>query len=269
MGLLDNQTQFGYYNNQSNYGGYQFVTLEHIISAFKVAYIGEGKIISKANVTDIQFAIQQDGDGNYVFYDSSPNVDEPTLNAPDALMEQGSSSEPNPDYTYVVEQPNGDPTLITNVDINDTFNSNTLNSFNSQSGTSASDDTSDILLDANGRRYGIDPQYAQNNGSFYIDTLRGFIHFGSSLAGQTITLKYVSDGLGTDAEMVVHKFCEEACYKHIMYGLLSTRSNIPESIVLRYKKERFAETRKAKIRLSNIKMEEFTQILKGLSKQIK
>ena len=69
--------------------------------------------------------------------------------------------------------------------------------------------------------------------------------------------------------MVVHKFCEEAIYKWIAYGVLSVRSNIPEYMVLRYKKEKFAETRKAKIRLSNIKIEEFTQILKGMSKQIK
>ena len=95
------------------------------------------------------------------------------------------------------------------------------------------------------------------------------IHFSSALAGQTIVLKYVSDGLGTDEEMVVHKFCEEACYKHIAYAILSTRSNIPPFIIQRFKKERFAETRKAKIRLSNIKIEEFTQVLKGLSKPIK
>ena len=120
-----------------------------------------------------------------------------------------------------------------------------------------------------GRRYGLDPEHAQMNGSFYIDNLRGKIHFGSALSGETIILHYVSDGLGTDSEMVVHKFCEEACYKHIMYGVLSGRSNIPEYIVQRFKKERFAETRKAKIRLSNIKIEEFTQVLKGLSKQIK
>ena len=69
--------------------------------------------------------------------------------------------------------------------------------------------------------------------------------------------------------MVVHKFAEEACYKWIAYGILSSRSNIPEHVVLRFKKEKFAETRKAKIRLSNIKIEEFTQVLKGMSKQIK
>ena len=69
--------------------------------------------------------------------------------------------------------------------------------------------------------------------------------------------------------MVVHKFAEEAVYKHILHGILSTRVNIPEYIVQRFKKEKFAETRKAKIRLSNIKIEEFTQVLKGMSKQIK
>jgi len=44
---------------------------------------------------------------------------------------------------------------------------------------------------------------------------------------------------------------------------------VPEYIVARLKKERFATTRKAKLRLSNIKLEEITQILRGKSKQIK
>ena len=128
---------------------------------------------------------------------------------------------------------------------------------------------SDVEISAEGRRYGLDPEHSHINGSYFIDNLRGLIKFGSALSGETVTLHYVSDGLGTDAEMIVHKFCEEACYKHIAYGVLSTRSNIPEYIVQRYKKERFAETRKAKIRLSNIKIEEFTQVLRGMSKQIK
>ena len=58
-------------------------------------------------------------------------------------------------------------------------------------------------------------------------------------------------------------------YKWIMYGVLSTRANVPEYQVRRLKKEKFAETRKAKLRLSNIKLEEITQILRGKSKQIK
>ena len=121
----------------------------------------------------------------------------------------------------------------------------------------------------NSERYGLDPQHAQVNGSFYIDCVSGKIHFSSNISGKTVILDYISDSLGTDAEMQVHKFAEEAMYKWIAYAILSTRANTQEYIVQRFKKEKFAETRKAKLRLSNIKLEEITQILRGKSKQIK
>jgi hypothetical protein len=127
----------------------------------------------------------------------------------------------------------------------------------------------DTYWPSEGGRYGLDPQHAQVNGSYYIDCTSGKIHFSSNLSGKTVILKYISDGLGTDEEMLVHKFAEEAIYKWIAYGCLSARVGIPEYIIRRFKKERFAETRKAKLRLSNIKLEEITQILRGKSKQIK
>ena len=118
-----------------------------------------------------------------------------------------------------------------------------------------------------GARYGIDPQYAQGNGSFFIDN--DILHLGAGLNGKTLVLKYISDGLATDEEMIVHKFAEEAMYKCIAYAVISTRKNTPEYIVQRFRKEKIASTRKAKLRLSNIKLEELTQILRGKSKQIK
>ena len=127
----------------------------------------------------------------------------------------------------------------------------------------------DTYWPINGERYGLDPQHAQVNGSYFIDCNEGKIHFSSNLSGKTMILEYISDSLGTDEEMKVHKFAEEAIYKWIAYGILSARPNIPEYIIQRYKKERFAETRKAKLRLSNIKLEEITQIFRGKSKQIK
>jgi len=131
-------------------------------------------------------------------------------------------------------------------------------------------DYDDHVFEANvGRRYGLDPAHAQDNGSYYIDNLRGKIHFSSNLSGNTIVLDYISDSLGTDEEMQVHKFAEEAMYKSIIYAILCTRANTPEYIVRRYKRERFAAIRQAKLRLSNIKLEEITQILRGKSKQIK
>ena len=302
MGLLDNESQNAYYTSNS-FGDYQFTTLNNIINAFMIAYVGESKLITKINRTDVQFhamraiqelsydvfrsvksqeievpatlrmplpqdyvnyvklarvendgieriiyptgktsnpfAIEQDGDGNYMYSDTDFD------GVLDTLNEQGSNT------------PAG-------------YESDTWKSYKNQKPVDIyATDTADIEYDDKGRRYGLDPQHTQANGSFFIDNRLGTIHFSSVLVGKTIILKYISDGLGTDEEMVVHKFAEEAVYKWIAYGVLSTRSNIPEYIIARFKKERFSETRKAKIRLSNIKIEEFTQVLKGMSKQIK
>ena len=119
------------------------------------------------------------------------------------------------------------------------------------------------------QRYGLEPENAQINGSFFIDDLRGVINFSSNVSERNVIIDYISDSLGTEDEMQVHKFAEEAMYKTIMYYMISARINMPEYIVQRYKKEKFAETRKAKLRLSNIKLEDIAQVLRGKSKQIK
>ena len=120
-----------------------------------------------------------------------------------------------------------------------------------------------------GRRYGLDPQHSQTNGSFYIDDVNGKIHFSSNVSGKTVILDYISDSLGTEGEMRVHKFAEEAMYKYISYAILSGRINIPEQIIQRLRKEKFAAVRTAKLRLSNLNLEELTQVLRGKSKWIK
>ena len=126
----------------------------------------------------------------------------------------------------------------------------------------------DVYWPNQGRRFGLDPKHAQVNGSYYIDELRGLINFSSNISGETVIIDYISDTLGTDDEMQVHKFAEEAMYKSI---LLAVASNYmyTQQLVPRLKKEKFAAVRQAKLRLSNIKLEELTQILRGKSKQIK
>jgi hypothetical protein len=120
-----------------------------------------------------------------------------------------------------------------------------------------------------GRRYGLEPSHAQINGSFYIDNEGGSIHFSSNLSGKTIILDYISDSLGTDEEMKVHKFAEEAMYKSMLCDIMSTRVGIPEYAIRRYKQDKKASRRTAKLRLSNIKLEDITQIFRNKSKQIK
>ena len=149
--------------------------------------------------------------------------------------------------------------------------SDNLRKFKSHTPTTTTHDDyeDDSRWYAEGRRYGIDPQHAQDNGSYFVDELQGRIYFSSALSGSTIILDYLSDGLSTSEEMIVHKFAEEAMYKCIAYAIMSTRANVQEYIVNRFRKEKFAATRKAKLRLSNLKLEELTQILRGKSKQIK
>ena len=119
-------------------------------------------------------------------------------------------------------------------------------------------------------RYGMDTgEFSQTNGYYYIDCASGKIHFSSNISGKTVILEYISDGLGTDGEMKVHKFAEEAMYKWISHAILAGSANTPEYLVARFKKERYAAIRTAKLRLSNINIEEITQILRGQSKQLK
>ena len=285
---LITQTGQAYYTG-SDFGGYQFTSLEHIINQFIIAYVGEDKIISKIKRTDVAFhamtALQELSfdtfkstksqeivvpasltmvlPQDYVNYikltwsDSSgvEHVIYPAAKTSNPLQVQQNA---DGDYQF-------DGTAL-DVDNTSTTNAN----FNTMATSQNTDDyDDDTYLSFNGERYGLDPQYAQVNGSFFIDELTGKIHFSSNISGKTVILKYISDSLGTDAEMKVHKFAEEAMYKHIAYAILSTRANVQEYIIQRFKKERFAETRKAKLRLSNIKLEEITQILRGKSKQIK
>lgn len=289
MGLL-NETQQEYYNG-SNFGNYQFVTIASIIDGFMVAYVGENKIINKVDRSDVQFHAMR---GAQEFsYDIFRSVKAQEIEVPNTLKmilpqdyvnyvkittsgsdgiernlyPTGKTSNPfsinqNEDGTYVFDGDN----------LSYADESRTWENFRSTDPNDIFNDEVELetfVVESYGQRFGLDPQHAHINGSFYIDNTTGYIHFGSDLVGKNVILHYISDGLGTNGEMVVHKFCEEAMYKWIMYGIVSSRSNMPDYIVRRFKKERFAEARKAKIRLSNIKIEEFTQVLRGLGKPIK
>tara|TARA_R110000824_G_scaffold12382_1_gene54268 strand:- start:232 stop:1098 length:867 start_codon:yes stop_codon:yes gene_type:complete len=285
---LITQTGQAYYTG-SDFGGYQFTSLEHIINQFIIAYVGEDKIISKIKRTDVAFhamrALQE------LSFDTFKSTKSQEIVVPASLtmvlpqdyvnyIKLTWSDSSGIEHVIYPAAKTSNPLQVqqnaagdyqfdgTALDVDNTSTTNA--SFNTMSlSQNTNDYDDDTFLSFSGERYGLDPQYAQVNGSFFIDELTGKIHFSSNISGKTVILKYISDSLGTDAEMKVHKFAEEAMYKHIAYAVLSTRANVQEYIIQRFKKERFAETRKAKLRLSNIKLEEITQILRGKSKQIK
>ena len=173
-------------------------------------------------------------------------------------------------FTFTVDRDSINTATKEDVILTVIGNSNTWDNYSSGT-TNTLDTTVDNsnYFTNSGERYGLDGQYAQANGSFFIDCVSGKIHFSSNLNGKTIILHYLSDSLGTDPEMVVPKLAEEAIYKWILYGCLVARAGVPAGFLAMAKKEKSAETRKAKIRLSNIKIEEITQVFRAKSKWIK
>lgn len=291
MGLLDGTTQESYYNG-SDYGNYQFISLADLVTNFTIGYVGEGKIIPKVKQTDVLFhakrciqefsfdtlpstkAIEIEPGAaltfklpqDYVNYIKLSYVDEagfeniiyPTRDSsnPDAYLQDA-----NYDYTFSAGS------------VNKATQSDTLTNFKASTNVDLSEQglTDADLFDLYryGNRYGSQPENMQSNGVFYIDQIAGVIRFSSNIASKTVTLKYISDGLGTDAEMQVHKFAEDAVYKYIVHAILNTRANVPEYQIARYKKELKAAKRNAKLRLSNLKISELAQVMRNQSKWIK
>jgi hypothetical protein len=62
---------------------------------------------------------------------------------------------------------------------------------------------------------------------------------------------------------------EEAMYAYISHAVLASRINQPEYVVNRLKREKSAKLRNAKIRISNIKLDQIVQVMRGKSKWIK
>ena len=286
----------------NNNGSYEYIGLNEIINNFIVAYIGVGKLILNAKRTDIMFHAKR---GLQEFsYDTLRSIKSQELTIPPSLA----ITIPQDYVNYVklswVDQAGVKhiiyPTTLTSnpieLPIQDDNGEITQNSFggNNEAQQSKIEErwktnnslnitgqiTNEIFENADvygwgwdklayGQRYGLEPEVSQKNGWFTINERTGSFNFSSTLAGKLIILEYISDGLAIDEDTKVPKMAEEAMYMHIAYSILSGRANVPEYIVRRFKKDRSSALRNAKIRLSNIKLEEFTQVMRGKSKWIK
>ena len=287
---------------EANYGGYEYISMADVINNFLVAYVGAGKLIPHVKRTDVMFHAKR---GLQEFsYDTLKSIKSQELTIPDSL----SVIIPQ-DYVNYVQMSWIDdfgvkhiiyPTTLTgnpyeipvpNADGSGIPTQNSLGE--NEQGPSIIeqrwDTANDKLISGNidldfynanilgwtwdkvayGQRYGLEPETSQKNGWFTINDREGKFSFSSNLKGRLILLEYVSDGLSVDYDMRIPKMAEEAIYMHIAYSILAGRVNVPEYVVRRYKVDRRAALRNAKIRLSNIKLEEFTQIMRGKSKWIK
>ena len=296
--ILLTNTKTGKWDNHDTYST---ITINDIISNFQVAYVGAGKLIPSVKRTDLMFHAKR---GLQEFsYDTLKSTKSQELTIPASL----SLLIPQDYVNYVsffridglgvqrpiyptnllhqspqqvpVQDANGIPTQD---DASDNLEGTSLS--NSRwadaadykiSGAYSNQMYNEGVYDwgwekvAYGQRYGLNPESSQNNGWFNMNYREGKVMFSSNLANELIIFTYVSDGLAADGDMRISKMAEEAMYMHMLHAVLSTKANIPEYIVRRYKIERRAALRNAKIRLSNIKLQEFVQVMRGKSKWIK
>jgi len=299
-GNYGNQTAYGN-TVENNYGGYSYISLNDIVNNFMVAYVGTGKLIGSAKRTDVIFHAKRSL--QEFSYDTLKSIKSQELTIPPSL----SIVLPQDYVNYVrmswidingikhIIYPSNNLTINPyenplqdnmGIPIQDNFGDN----IDTESITERRWANNDFWVYVNelqsnyidngyydgywnnnyyGRQYGLDPQYANVNGYFTMNDREGKISFSSNLVGKLIVLEYISDGLAYDLDARVPKLAEEAMYAYILHAIISTRSNQPEYIVARLKQEKNAKLRNAKIRLSNIKLEEFTQVLRGQSKWIK
>ena len=289
---------------EDNYNSYSYIKLEDIINNFLVAYVGTGKLIPACKRTDIIFHAKR---GLQEFsYDTLNSIKSQELNIPSSLsviipqdyvnyvkmswidnlgvkrpIYPANNLTINP-FSTPLQDNSGTPTQ-------DNFGENLEGtSITEARWAKANDnlingrdliDNSALAFDAYGRfdgverslgqQYGLDPQYANINGWFGINHREGKFSFSNDLVGKLIVLEYISDGLAYDLDTKVPKMAEDALYAHISHAIIASKINQPEYIVRRLKQERSAKLRNAKIRLSNIKLDEIVQTMRGKSKWIK
>ena len=282
---------------QENWGSYAYIKLDDIINNFTVAYVGDGKLIPSVNRTDLMFfakrAMQE------FSYDTLKSIKSQELNIPPSL----SIAMPQ-DYVNYVKMSWVDNSGVKHIIYPTTLTSNPYknpiqdssgipmqdNFGNNTQGTSITDERwsgnriaaanknagdTDFFLNGgnsnvnNGGLYGLNPATAQINGWFTINERKNTFSFSNDLVGRLIILEYISDGLAYDLDTKVPKMAEEALYAYMSHAVVSTKAGQPEYVVNRLSREKVAKLRNAKIRLSNIKLEEISQVMRGKSKWIK
>jgi len=289
---------------EENYGNYSYIKVSELVTNFLVGYVGQGKIIQNVKRNDVIFhvkrALQE------FSYDTLPSIKSQEATIPPNLSIPLPQDYVNYVKMSWVDQLGVKhiiyPTTLTSnpdsllpqdwqgIPVQDNFSEDL-------DATSLTEDrwakANDRLINGNlnlneinkgiypgswygfgfegilGERYGLNPETSQRNGWFTMNHREGKISFSSNLRDALIIFEYISDGLAYDQDMKVPKMAEEAIYAYVNHAVLSTKVNTPEYIVNRYKREKSAKLRNAKIRLSNIKLDEIVQVMRNKSKWIK
>lgn len=293
---IDNYSAAEGGNGSAIPGYYSRVNLNDIINNFIVGYTGDGKILPKVPRYEVAFWAQRAvQEFSYDIFHAEKNmeielsstlqislpsdyvnyVDISCLDADGNLrplqnskrLKSTKSASQDQDYNYIYDQEGN----IIYEETSQTLKQFGKNDISTKKQNYESDEY-DVRDEAYGAKYGSEPERANANGTYVLDLEAGKIYFDSMFGeGDIIVLSYISDGLGENgdfANVLVPKLAEDAVYASILYNLSKLRTSASGAAGL-YKKEAYAKLRNAKIRLSNMKIKEIAQVLRGKSKWIK
>jgi hypothetical protein len=298
-----------YYTNDgvaptdSNWGSYQYVSLDNIMTNFELMYDGNHSLVNNENRYKILFhakrAIQE------LNYDAFKEIKALELTVYDDLRFVLPSDYVNWVKLYLFEG-NTLRELTENIQVQSSIQylqnstavfgydgNNNVSTIESNLDTSRKDGSlNSIYLNQNnetdengncidcdgdiynsriGARYGLNTETANINPTFTIDKKAGVINFDSTMANRQCVLQYISDGMenGDDSQISVNKLFEDYIYAYIQYAILNSKFGVQEYIINRARKNKQALLRNAKIRLSNIHPSRLLMNLRGEDKWIK
>ena len=298
-----------YYTNDgvaptdSNWGSYQYVSLNNIMTNFELMYDGNHSLVNNENRYKILFhakrAIQE------LNYDAFKEIKALELTVYDDLrfvlpsdyvnwvklyLFQGNTLRElteniqvqssihylqNSTDVFGYDGNNNVSTIESNLDTarkDGSLNSIYLNQNNeADENGNCIDCDGDIYNSRIGARYGLNTETANINPTFTIDKKAGVINFDSTMANRQCVLQYISDGMenGDDSQISVNKLFEDYIYAYVQYAILNSKFGVQEYIINRARKNKQALLRNAKIRLSNIHPSRLMMNMRGEDKWIK
>lgn len=277
-----------YYNNEDNWGSYQYVSIHDLVNNFMLNYVGDDKQLNNVKRHNVLYQMKQ-GIKQFTF-DALKEVRAIELELNDTLQ----IPLPHNYVSYV---------RISWVDGNGMLHPMSMNNNTRLAEAYLQDHEYNILFDESGdilqahesemqknsrgynfnregidgcdtkamgnQRYYVDPTI-NGNGYFTIDKRKGVIAFSSNVGGRLIVIEYISDGLEYDStEISIHKFAEKALYDYVKLELLRNKYGIQEYVIRRNEKDYNTSLRNATIRLQQIRLTEAIFMLNGRKKWLK
>ena len=273
-----------YYENESNWGNYQYISLSDLVNNFMTNQIGDDKLLNNVKRYN-------------VLYHMKRGIQEFTFDA----LKEIKATEIELNETLQIPLPHDYVSYVRMswVDSNGKLHPMSMN-MNSKLATAyLQDHEFNILFDEDGfpleahesemqknyRGYKVDNTPSgdcsstsnfnfdariNGNGYFTIDKRKGVVSFSSNVNSKLIVIEYVSDGLEYESDQImIHKFAEKALYDYVKLELLRNKYGIQEYIINRTKRDYDTSFRNATIRLMEIRLNEAIFMLNGRKKWIK